>query len=241
MDADKIKNFLKLPKEFLKKLDISLRKVYNIFNEVSDVKRPNFLNKIKQRILNAENGTVFVAVDFVDLTDRTTVSVCLTRLENENIIQRILRGVYYKAEYNEFLQEYVVPNPDKVAHALARNFGWTIVPCGDTALNILGLSTQVPAAWSYVSDGTYKEYTYDNTTIKFKRTTNKEISKLSHKTALVVQALKSFGKDNIDDSIINKLKNDLTAEEKATALLEAKAATSWIYEYIKQICKGDEK
>ena len=222
-------------------LDFSLRKVYNIFNEVSDVKRPIFLNEIKQKILNAENGTVFVAVDFVDLTDKTTVSVCLTRLESENIIQRILRGVYYKAEYNEFLQEYVVPNPDKVAHALARNFGWTIVPCGDTALNILGLSTQVPAAWSYVSDGTYKEYTYDNTKIKFKRTTNKEISKLSYKTALVVQALKALGKDNIDDIIINKLKNDLTDEEKAAALLEAKAATSWIYEYIKQICKGDEK
>ena len=33
----------------------------------------------------------------------------------------------------------------------------------------------------------------------------------------------------------------LTDEEKATALLEAKAATSWIYEFIKQICKGDEK
>ena len=228
-------------KKFLKRLDISLRKVYNIFNEVNDVKRPIFLNEIKQKILSAENGTVFVAVDFVDLADKTTVSVCLTRLESENIIQRILRGVYYKAEYNEFLQEYVVPNPDKVAHALARNFGWTIVPCGDTALNILGLSTQVPAAWSYVSDGTYKEYTYDNTTIKFKRTTNKEISKLSYNTALVVQALKALGKDNIDDAIINKLKNDLTDEEKATALLEAKAATSWVYEYIKQICKGDEK
>ena len=229
---------LKLQNNFSKTIDISLRKVYNIFNEVSSVKRPNFLNEIKQKILNTESGTVFVAVDFVDITDKTTVSVCLTRLENENIIQRILRGVYYKAEHNEFLQEYVVPNPDKVAHALARNFGWTIVPCGDTALNILGLSNQVPAAWSYVSDGTYKEYTYDNTTIKFKRTTNKEISRLSYKTALVIQALKALGKENIDDTIIIKLKNDLIDEEKTTALLEAKAATSWIYEYIKQICKS---
>ena len=203
--------------------------------------RPNYLSEIKRNILNAENGTVFVAVDFVNITDKKTVNMSLLRLEEEKLIVRIIRGVYYKAEYNEFLQEYIVPNPDKIAHALARNFGWTIVPCGDTALNILGLSTQVPAAWSYVSDGTYKEYTYDNTTIKFKRTTNKEISKLSYKTALVVQALKALGKNNIDDTTINKLKNDLTNEEKTTALLEAKAATSWIYEYIKQICKGDEK
>ncbi len=203
--------------------------------------RPNYLNKIKKNILDAEYGTVFVAVDFVSIADKKTVNMSLLRLEEEGIILRIIRGVYYKAEYNNFLKEYVVPNPDKVAHAIARNFGWTIVPCGDTALNILGLSTQVPVVWSYVSDGTYKEYTYDNTTIKFKRTTNKEISKLSYKTALIVQALKAFGKNNIDRNVIERLKNNLTNKEKINALIEAKTATSWIYEYIKQVCKGDEK
>ena len=161
------------------------------------------------------------------------------RLETKDIIKRVLRGVYYKPAYNNFLNEYLAPSPNLVAEALARNFGWTITPCGDTALNILGLSTQVPAVWSYVSDGTYKECSYNNTTIKFKRTTNKEISKLSHKTALVVQALKALGKENITDAIISKLSNDLTPEEKTNALNEAKAATSWIYEYIKQICKED--
>ena len=203
--------------------------------------RPNYLNKIKKNILDAEYGTVFVAVDFVSIADKKTVNMSLLRLEEEGIILRIIRGVYYKAEYNNFLKEFVVPNPDKVAHAIARNFGWTIVPCGDTALNILGLSTQVPVVWSYVSDGAYKEYTYDNTTIKFKRTTNKEISKLSYKTALIVQALKAFGKNNIDRNVIERLKNNLTNEEKINALIEAKTATSWIYEYIKQVCKGDEK
>ena len=198
-------------------------------------------NIIKTRIMNSPDGSVFSTVDFADVIENSRVGVILSRLEEDGVIRRVMRGIYDKPIYNDFLKEYIAPSPSLVAEALARNFGWTIVPCGDTALNILGLSTQVPAAWSYVSDGTYKEYTYDNTTIKFKRTTNKEISKLSYKTALVVQALKALGKDNIDDTIINKLKNDLTAEEKATALLEAKAATSWIYEYIKQICKGDEK
>lgn len=191
--------------------------------------------------MNSPDGSVFSTVDFADVIENSRVGVILSRLEEDGVIRRVMRGIYDKPVYNDFLKEYIAPSPSLVAEALARNFGWTIVPCGDTALNILGLSTQVPAAWSYVSDGTYKEYTYDNTTIKFKRTTNKEISKLSYKTALIVQALKALGKDNIDDTIINKLKNDLTAEEKATALLEAKAATSWIYEFIKQICKGDEK
>ena len=198
-------------------------------------------NIIKTRIMNSPDGSVFTTVDFADVIENSRVGVILSRLEEDGVIRRVMRGIYDKPVYTDFLKEYIAPSPSLVAEALARNFGWTIVPCGDTALNILGLSTQVPAAWSYVSDGTYKEYTYDNTTIKFKRTTNKEISKLSYKTALIVQALKALGKDNIDDTIINKLKNDLTDEEKTTALLEAKAATSWIYEYIKQICKGDEK
>lgn len=195
-------------------------------------------NIIRDKIISAAVGTVFVATDFVDVSDKTSVNTYLTRFEEEGLIRRVLRGVYEKPEYNEFLDEHVAASPDKIAHALARNYGWTIVPCGDTALNLLGLSTQIPAAWVYVSDGTYKEYDYEQITIKFKRTTNKEISKLSYKTALVVQALKALGKENVDDTVIAKLKSTLTEEEKEAMLTEAKAVTSWIYEYIKIICRG---
>ena len=196
------------------------------------------LKLIRDRINRSDIGTVYVAVDFVDISDKTSVNAYLARLVDEGLIRRVLRGVYDKPEYNDFLGEYVAPAPDKVANALARNFGWTIVPCGDTALNLLGLSTQVPAEWVYVSDGTYKKYTYDNTTIEFKRTTNKEVSKLSYKTALTVQALKALGKEKIDDIVINRLTKLLTADEKKTMIEEAKAATSWIYEYIKLICRS---
>lgn len=202
------------------------------------MERPSILSEIKKEIQNAKIGTVFVPIDFALITDKKTASVSLSRLEKEKIVLKIMRGIYYKAEYNDFLDEYVAPQADAVAHALSRNYGWTIVPCGDTALNLLGLSTQLPAAWVYVSDGPYKEYTYNQTTIKFKRTTNKEISKLSYKTALVVQALKALGNDSINDSVITKLKNTLTEEEKKTMLMEAKAVTSWIFEYIKIICRS---
>ena len=194
------------------------------------------LSIIRDRIRQSEYGMVYVAVDFVDICDKTKINAYLARLAEEGLIRRVMRGVYYKAEYNEMLGEYVTPAVDNVAQALARNFGWTIVPCGDAALNILGLSTQVPATYVYVSDGTYKEYTFHNITIQFKRTTNREVSKLSYKTALIIQALKALGKDRIDDSIITRLQSILAAEEKAIMLLEAKTATAWIYDYIKQIC-----
>lgn len=196
------------------------------------------LSIIRDRINQSENGTVFVAVDFVDVSDKTNINAYLARLVDEGLVRRVMRGVYYKPQFSEFLNEVTVPSVDKVAHAIARNFGWTIVPSGEAALNYLGLSTQVPAIYVYVSDGAYKEYSYGNTTIEFKKTTNKEVSKLSYKTALVVQALKSLGKDNIDDIVISRLRTLLTDSEKETMLDEAKATTAWIYEFIKTICRG---
>lgn len=201
------------------------------------MERPDYLNYIRERIKAAKNGSVFVATDFADVAENAKIGVCLSRLEEEKTLLRIMRGVYYKPEYSNLLDEYIAPAPDMVAHAVARNYGWTIVPCGDTALNLLGLSTQVPTVWSYVSDGTYKKYSFNNTTIVFKRTTNKEISKLSAKTALVIQALKVLGKDNIGNESIEKIKAQTSNEERKAMLKEAQYATAWIYEAIKRICR----
>lgn len=203
------------------------------------MRKPECQNRIRMIIRKAAYGSVFVATDFADLGEKKTVNQALLRLAEEGLIQKVLFGVYYKPEFNELLKEYVLPFPDDVAHAMARNFGWTIVPCGDTALNLLGLSTQVPAAWVYVSDGPYKEYSYGNVTIKFKRTTNKEISKLSFKTALTIQALKALGKEHVTDSVIEKLRRGLTEKEKKKMLTEAKSATAWVYEIIKKIYGKD--
>ena len=74
--------------------------------------RPNYLNEIKSRILSVVSDSVFVAADFTDITDKKTASVGLSRLETDGMIRRVLRGVYDKPEYNEFLKEYVAPIPD---------------------------------------------------------------------------------------------------------------------------------
>ena len=202
------------------------------------MERNKIISVIREIIEKSEKGSVFVPVDFAEITDNAKIATTLSRLEAENKIRRIMRGVYDKPEYSEFLGEYISPSPNKVAEAIARNFGWTVVPCGDTALNILGLSTQVPAVWVYVSDGTYKKYSFGNTTIVFKRTTNKDISRLSYKTALVIQSIKALGKDNVDSTVIQKISSFLTRQDKDKMIKEAKISTSWIYEIIKTVCKG---
>lgn len=199
--------------------------------------RRNYMQEMRDRIEAAKVGSVFVASDFADITETKRVSEYLVRLSENNIVKCVMRGVFYKPEYSKLLDEYIAPAPNAVANAIARNYGWSIIPCGDTALNLLGLSTQVPVVWSYVSDGPYKAYSFDRTTIRYKHTTNKEISKISPKTALVIQALKTLGKDAIRDETIERIKAETTPDERKAMLTEAQYATSWIYETIKTICR----
>jgi hypothetical protein len=110
------------------------------------------------------------------------------------------------------------------------------VPNGETALNQLGLSTQIPAEWTYVSDGPNREYTFNKTVLRLKHTANKDISRLSYKTALIAQAIKAIGKNRLDEGHIMKIAKLMTEDEKTAMLAEGKYMTTWVYETVKKIC-----
>lgn len=193
------------------------------------------MKRIRERVLSAENGMVFTTFDFADIADSDKVRQSLNRLVNSGILRRVFRGVFEKPKYSNLLKEYVATDPNAVANALARSYHWTIAPCGNTALNFLGLSTQVTATWSYISDGPYRIYEWDSTRIEFKHRANREITGLSYITVLVVQALKTLGKHNVTPEIIRILSDRLDSKDKVLILKESAEATDWIYDIIKNI------
>ena len=197
---------------------------------------PSYSEQIKQRIENSPAGTIFINSDFTDIAETETIRRNLNRITQTGLLRRVLNGIYEKPKYSKLLKEYVAVDPDQVAKAIARNYHWTIVPCGYTALNLLGISTQVTAIWSYISDGPYRKYEWNNTCIEFKHRTNKEISGLSYMTRLIIQALKTLGKENISKEVIVMLSDRLTFEEKTTMLKEAAESTDWVYNVIRKIC-----
>ncbi len=106
----------------------------------------NYKQEIVNRIENFESNQVFIANDFFDIAGyETVVRRTLNRLVKDKEITRILKGIYYKPKYIELIGEYAMVSVDEVADAIARKYNWTIAPSGNTALNLLGLSTQVPA------------------------------------------------------------------------------------------------
>ncbi len=196
--------------------------------------RPNYLAGIRSSILASGRGSAFVSSDFRAIAPPAVIKTALPRLEEEGLLRRVMRGVYEYPEYSTFLGERVAPDPHKIAQAIARNFGWTVVPCGITALNLLGLSTQVPASWSYVSSGPYRTYAVNSVKLVFKHTADKEIAQISPKSALVIQAVKSLGRDGAEDAI-PKLQKILTKAEKAALIKETQYATAWVFEAAQKI------
>ena len=203
------------------------------------MRRESYQRPIGDRIRAYGAGSVFTATDFLDIAPTSAINEALHRMTANGQISRILTGVYYVPKYSDLLGEYLPPRIDLVADALSRKYNWSIAPSGETALNLLRLTTQVPNTWTYVSDGPYKSYEIGRYRLRFKNIKTRHIAGLSKNTIMVIQALKTLGKDTVSREHIEIIRKELNAEDKQTLLKESQTTTRWIYEIIREIC-GEE-
>ena len=198
----------------------------------------SYLDQIKNRINDFDSRKVFINNDFLDIAGNETVRRTLNQLVSENKIKRVINGFYYNPIYSELIGEYEAVSIHELALAIARKYNWNIAPYNSTALNLLGLSTQVPTHYKYISSGRYKEYKIGDSILEFKKVNPGEIANMSLKTATVIQAIKSLGKENITNEVIQKIRENLSKKERTDLMNESKSAPSWIYEVIREICEG---
>lgn len=88
------------------------------------------------------NYKTFTSSDFIDLDNYKNVNKTLERLEDEKIIRRIRRGIYYLPQYNEVLGLDEAPDVNEIALAIARQFNIVIIPSGNYALILLVYQTR---------------------------------------------------------------------------------------------------
>ncbi len=201
----------------------------------------SYAEQIENKIGKADPGKVFIANDFLEIASYETVRKTLNRLVNDKKISRIIRGFYHDPEYSELIEEYAAPSMHELAIAIARKYNWNIAPYSGTALNLLGLSTQVPSKWTYISSGRNKEYLVGKSILVFKKVKPGEIANMSLKTATVIQAIKALGKDGVGKKDIQKIRSNLSQKEKTELMEDSTAVAAWIYEIIREICEGKDE
>lgn len=185
-------------------------------------------------------GWAFSSTDLIKKFDRQQIDNVLSDLVKDKKIRRVSRGIYDYPKYSDFLKKELSPDIEQVARAFARKFNWRIEVSGDTALNILNISTQIQAKYIYLSDGPNKSYKlFNDVEIEFKKSVLKDIGFKYKESSLIVQALKSLGKEHITNEVINKIKEQIEPKMYEKILKDTQTTTVWVYEIIKQICKDN--
>jgi len=197
--------------------------------------------KVLSRIYGRGKGYAFSSNDFIDEFNRNSIDKAFSSLTKKGKIRRVATGIYDYPKYSELLKKQLSSDIDQVARAYARKMNWKIEASGDTALNLLGLSTQVPGKYIYLSNGMSKNYKLlDGTTLSFKKSSLKNIGFTHKESSLIVQALRALGKERIDETTIKTIREKIDSTKYSKILNDTKTSTGWIYEAIKKICKVDE-
>lgn len=200
----------------------------------------NLYDKVFYFISGHGRGWSFSSADLIHKFSRQEIDNTLSDLVKKEKIRRVSRGIYDYPKYSELLQKELSPDIDQVAQAYARKFNWKIEVSGESALNILGLSTQVVGQYIYLSNGPNKKYSLnDSTLLEFKKSSLKNIGFKHKESSLIVQALRALGKDRVTNQVINTIREQIEPNKFQKILNDTSSATVWIYETIKVICKDE--
>ena len=195
-------------------------------------------NKALSRIYGHKRGWVFTPGHFADLGNSESVRKALQSLVGREIIRRLGRGLYdYPASHPKL--GLLSPTPEQIAAALAGKDEARIQPSGAYAANLLGLTLQVPAQVTFLTDGATRTVSVGNQTITLKRTTPKNMAAAGRISGLVIQALRYLGQKNVNQKVIETLDRRLSPDDRKTLLRDIKLAPAWISDIIRTLAVKD--
>ncbi|MBQ0769186.1 MAG: hypothetical protein KBT58_07835 [Bizionia sp.] len=188
--------------------------------------------KIENEIKSMKRGSILFPSNFDDIGNVEVVKKSLLRLENKKFLVRLAHGIYLYPKQDKLLG-VLYPTIEEIAVAIAERDKARIIPTGTTALNKLGLSTQIPMNIVFLTDGAPRSILVGKRTIKLKRTSPKNLAVKGKITSLIIQALKEIGKDNVTAEQLERIKIHLEKEKQEIIEHDSKLAPVWISKILK--------
>lgn len=186
---------------------------------------------LRQRIEAMPEDCILFRSDFPEYHAEFVGSV-LSELTGEGILVKIAHGIYAKPRISRF--GVVLPSVDKVVQAIAARDNAEVLPSGMTALNALGLSTQVPMNYTYLTTGSERTVNLSNRKVVLKRGVPKNFCYGTHLVALLVQALKTLKKENVGEEELNIIQQLISKEtDRETLAKDVDMMPAWMKRIIK--------
>jgi hypothetical protein len=195
--------------------------------------------QLKRRIYGSGRGSVFTPTHFLDLGSRGAIDMALSRMVAEDTIRRLARGVYDYPKLHPILG-MLSPSAEEIAKALAGRDRTRLQPAGAYAVNLLGLSEQVPAKAVFLTDGASRTVQIGSMTIQLRRTTPRNMAAAGRLSGLVIQAFRELGKDHITPERVAHLKRTLPDRERRSLMKDLKLAPAWMHRIFRELAEGAE-
>lgn len=195
-------------------------------------------SKILKRIKALPKGALILPADFNDLGSSEAVRLTLFRLEKEKVIVRVAQGIYVRPKMSEFIGP-ILPTAEEIAEAIAKRDKIRTVPTGSYALNALGLSTQIPMNIVLLTDGSPRTIKIGKRTIKFKKTTPKNLLAKGKISRLAIQALKELGNGKVSEQEEQKIIELLKKEDQKYLVHDIALAPVWIQKIMKKALNNE--
>ncbi|MGW8122164.1 DUF6088 family protein [Roseivirga echinicomitans] len=183
------------------------------------------LRTIEKRV---NKGDVFFISDFTEFGNYEAVRKALQRLTKDGKVKRIAKGVYFLPKIHERLG-IICPHAEQIAKAIAKRDKARIIATGSSALNLLGLSTQIPLKLVFLTDGSARNIKVGKQTIQFKKTNPKNLSIEHRLSNLIIQAFKAIGEKNVTQEQIDKIQTIIDQSNERELLYQnLKNAPVWM-------------
>lgn len=203
------------------------------------IKNPQAIDSIVlKRIYRLGRGSVFSASDFVDLAEKATADRVLSRLAGHGTIRRLARGLYDYPNSHPVLG-VLTPAVDVIAEAIAGRDKARLQPSGAYAANLLGLSEQVPAKVTFLTDGTSRTVRIGPMEIQLRRTTPRNMAAARRISGLVIQALRHLGQRHVTPEHVAHLNRTIPAEQRRSLLKDLRLAPAWMHPIFRDLAGGN--
>jgi len=168
------------------------------------------------------------------LGSRAGIDQTLSRLHRAGKIRRLARGIYDFPRVHPGIG-VLSPSPEAVAKAMAARTHSRISISGATALNLLGLSTQVPVQNLYLTEGPSRTVRIGNQTVTLKHVAPSKIIGAGTEAGIIIQAVRAFGQKRISEIPTQALAKRLSRPVKEAVKRLALAAPAWSQAVLRQI------
>ena len=186
---------------------------------------------LRQRIEALPEDSVLFRTDFPEYHSEF-VGGTLAELTNEGILVKLAQGIYAKPRKSRFGD--VLPSVDKIVQDIAVRDNAQIIPSGITALNILGLSTQVQMNYTYLTTGSERIIKLTNQRVMLKRGVPKNFCYGTKLIALLVQALKALKQENVGQEEMQTIRGLISKEpDRKTLANDVDMMPVWMKRIVK--------